>query len=262
MSDDLGVAIVIILGTVVPMSVLLYGTYWALSFRRALIGRIYRSHALWLGVICVLLMFNAFFNSSSNAIISEVGAPVLFLIFPILFAFIDSSVRVARRSDPLLRSNLRWEKLRQVIWADIAALEALIVLSTFSSAGNSDLANILWVIFASFPFITGGPALLIAARRSGDLVLRGSLKWIGVTLLFGILSVVVSSILSSIPSISTFDYYYSYPALILGAIRIGTAYSLYRSARSLAPISRIPAIEPAMTGVLSAAQSPPPVMPS
>ena len=71
------------------------------------------------------------------------------------------------------------------------------------------------------------------------MVLRGSLKWLGVLFL---LLVVVGSVISAVVSafdISQYDQYYSYPAIAGGIDSIISAYALYRSARSLAPINRL-----------------------
>jgi hypothetical protein len=245
MSDSLGFALAIIFSFIVPGAIMLYAAYWAFSIRRSLVGRVYRSHALWLGALSILVVVQRTGNNSTNPIFNLVGAISLFILFPVLFAFIDTTVRVARRSDPLLRGILQWEKLRIVAWVDIVGLEAVIIATIVSPAfGNSDLGNILWTILAAFPFVVGGPALLIGAKRSRDLVLRRSLKWLGVALLNALIGMVVEDILSSLPNISLTDFYYSYPALPGAALSIVGGYALYRSARSLAPINRLQAIEP------------------
>jgi hypothetical protein len=255
MSDSLGFALVVVFGSIVSPAIALYAAYWAFSIRRALVGRIYRNHALWLGAVCVLFAVVGFGTNSLNPIINAIAGISLFVVFPVLFAFIDTTVRVARRSDPLLRGILRWEKLRMVVWAELAVLEAFFVFSVVVPvAGSSDLGNLLWAILASFPFATGGPALLIGARRSRDVVLRQSMKWMGVALLTLIVSLVQSSILSIIPGISPYDAVYSYPALPGAAITIVGVYALYRSARSLAPINRLQAVELETTPILSTAE--------
>ena len=70
-------------------------------------------------------------------------------------------------------------------------------------------------------------------------MLSGSTRWIGVALLFVIVSLVASTIVSSLPGVSQFDLYYSYYAVPGGAISCASAYALYRSARSLAPMNHI-----------------------
>jgi hypothetical protein len=245
MSDSLGFVFAIIFNVAVPPAITLYAAYWALSIRRALVGRIYRNHALWLGTLCILLTVGHAGNTSTNSIINLAGGISFIILFPVLFAFIDTTVRVARRSDPLLRTILRWEKLRIVIWADLVGLEAVIIATIANQAfGSSDLGNLLWTILIFFPFIAGGSALLIGARRSGDAVLRRSVKWLGAALLLAIVNMLVTSIVSNIPSVSQFDFDYSYPALPGAAATIVSYYALYRSARSLASLNRITSLEP------------------
>jgi hypothetical protein len=96
-----------------------------------------------------------------------------------------------------------------------------------------------------FPFVVGGSALLIGAKRSGDSVLRGSLKWLGLVLVLVFVNMLVSLVVINIPGVSQFDSTYSYPALPGAAVGIVSAFALYRSAYSLAPINRLQAIEAA-----------------
>jgi hypothetical protein len=246
MSDNLGFALAIVFAFMVPAAMTSYAAYWAFSIRRSLVGRVYRNHALWLGTLCALVVAQNLSNNSINSILNIVNEIGIFIIFPVLFAFIDTSVRVARRSDPLLRSVLRWEKLRVVVWADLVALEVLLIASVANQPfAYSDLGNLLWYILVLPPFIVGGSALLIGAKRSGDSVLRGSLKWLGVVLVLVFVNMLVSLVVSNIPDVSQFDSAYSYPALPGAAIGIVSAYAFYRSAHSLAPINRLQAIEPA-----------------
>jgi hypothetical protein len=238
MSDSLGFALAILFAEIVPAAIGIYAAYWAFAIRRALAGRIYRNHALWLGVVCILGALSDFLTYSNNAIILVIITVFYIVFFAVIFAFVDSTVRVARRSDPLLRSILHWETLRIVVWC---------VIGVFAVVSVYSIVNPSFVVVASFlisiPFIAGAPALLIGARRSRDPVLRESLKWLGVTVLFGIGLSVVSVIEGGVLGISTFDAAYSYPALPGGAFLIMIGYSLYRCARSLAPTNRLPRVE-------------------
>ncbi|HMD78879.1 MAG TPA: hypothetical protein VKF39_02730, partial [Nitrososphaerales archaeon] len=236
-------------------AIYLFAAYWAFSIRHSLVGRVYRNHALWLGVLCVLVAVQRVGNNSIDPTLNAIGGFTLLILFPVVFAFIDTTVRVARRSDPLLRSILHWESVRFLLWADLAALEAVIILTIVSpSFGNSDLGNILWTVLVFPVFIVGGSALLIGATRSGDPVLRRSLKWIGVVLFVAVLNMLVTSIIINLPNISPADFYYSYPALPDGAVSIVGAYAFYRSARSLAPINRLQAAEPETMPIPSTAE--------
>jgi hypothetical protein len=74
-------------------------------------------------------------------------------------------------------------------------------------------------------------------------VLRGSLKWFGVVLLAFLFNALLSFTEMFIFNISQYDASYSYPALAFVPGAVLGAYALYRSARSLAPMSRLPPVE-------------------
>jgi hypothetical protein len=89
-------------------------------------------------------------------------------------------------------------------------------------------------------FGASAAALVIGTRRSADPVLKMSLKWLGLALIFYVLSFVINPIVGlTIPTLTQFEFFYSYYALPSGVVGIVSAYCLYRSARSLAPIGRI-----------------------
>ena|SRR2546422_9258026 len=116
-SNTFGSGIEQIVAEVVIGAIFAYGAYWAFAIRRALASRDYRRQALWLGVNCIfwiaLFPDKNIFNNVYNAL--AVGFYYSFLPL-LLFAWIDASVRVARRSDPLLRNTLHWNKLRWLTW--------------------------------------------------------------------------------------------------------------------------------------------------
>src|SRR2546427_6227649 len=110
MSDNLGIALTAAFG-IVSAGIALYAAYWAFAIRRALAGPLYRNFALSLGVVCVIFGLAVFglvnLLPSVGSTISEVENNIIyFTIISVIFAFMDSAIRVARRSDPLLRSIL------------------------------------------------------------------------------------------------------------------------------------------------------------
>ena len=242
MANDVALAVAIVLAEILPAGIALYGTYWSFNIRRALVVRIYRNHALWLGIVGILVAMASFLTYTNNPVINTSFSIFYGFLFGALFAFIDSTVRIGRRSDPLFRSVLHWEKLRVPLWIDIGALEILFILGAVPSLApytNTFAGNILWTALATIPLIVGGSAVLICGRRSGDLVLKQSLKWVGAALLFAVVLLVFQTIVSGIPGVDQFDLYYSYLALPGGLISILISYSTYRSARSLAPVNRL-----------------------
>jgi hypothetical protein len=242
MSDNTGLFLAIVFGDLVPAAIGLYAAYWAFSIRRALAGRVYRNHALWLGAVCIVWEVGLPLNSiSSNSMIINLALNLgLFFELAFVFAFIDSIIPVARRSDPLLRGILRWEKLRYVLWGDLGLAAIYLVLAAVDPLSeNSGLGGAIGFPLFLLPFIAGGPVVIIAAGRSKDHVLRGSLKWFGVVLLAFLFNALISFIEMFLFNISQYDASFSYPALAFVPGAILGAYALYRSARSLAPMNRL-----------------------
>jgi hypothetical protein len=223
-----------------------YAGYWALSIRRALVGRFYRNHALWLGVVCIVLEVGRPLDniSTDNVPISLVLNLFLAMSLAVFFAFIDSMVPVVRRSDPLLRSILRWNKVRIALWADLCLATVYLVLSAVDPAPtDSGIGGAIGFPLFLLPFIVGAPALLIGAGRSRDPVLRASLKWFGGFLLLFLVSALLSFVELEVLGINANDATYSFPALVFVPANVAGAYCLYRSAKSLAPIGRLTAVE-------------------
>jgi hypothetical protein len=236
MSGSLGPAL-LILTEVVDSAAIIYAAYWGFAIRRALVGRIYRNQALWLGVLSILLFLTVFVPAptTSDAVIIVLSDLPIVAFTLAFFAFVDSTVPVARRSDPRLRNILHWDKIRFVAWGVLVLVEMLGVYSDImtENTGSNDVVG-LFVLA-----VIGAPPMFIAASRSMDRSLRGSLKWLGLTLLFflGILLVAVGE--------SAADFSDStYSSVPYGVVLLFIAYALYKSTRSLAPINRLPAIEP------------------
>lgn len=98
-------------------------------------------------------------------------------------------------------------------------------------------------------FLFGAPPMLIGARRSRDPNLRGGLKWFGLALL-SFIGILLVAVVESALDFSTYDT----SAIPYGAVLILIGYALYRSARSLAPINRLQALEPVTVSSTDAAK--------
>jgi hypothetical protein len=252
MSDSVGLVSAVAIAEVIPAAIYLYAAYWAFGVRRALGGKLYRSHALWLGVVGVVGASYGFLTYSTNLILQEAIAVYVSALFLFVFAFIDATMPVLRRSDPLLRSILRWDRLRIPLWCGVALAAVLTYLSYLyyynSSVGLTPtnpvigfIESVGWSIPASVAFGISAAALVIGTRRSADPVLKTSLKWLGLVLILFVLSFLVTTIEGFIlpPTVTQFEFFYSYYVLPSGLVGIASAYCLYRSARSLAPLNRI-----------------------
>jgi hypothetical protein len=226
---------------VVVGAIFAYGAYWAFAIRRALASRDYRRQALWLGVVCLywIALFpdkNIFNNTYNNL---AVGFYYSFLPV-LLFVWIDASVRVARRSDPLLRNTLHWNTLRLLIWAVIALATFLTIILNFENilTGNPPSGIFIlpfWVAPVA-TLISGSPAILLSAIRSRDTTFRRSLKWFGMFIVVFLIGLVLSVLAFLISS----DTAHGIISVVRDFIFAPAAYCLYRSARSLAPMDRLP----------------------
>jgi hypothetical protein len=247
MSSEFELVLVILLAEAVPSAVFLYASYWAFVIRRPLVSRMYRRQATWIGVLAAALAIFVFVTYSTNPLVTDLINVLAALLFALVFAYIDSSIPVIRRSDPLLRDILHWGTLRYFLWFDVGLLGffnvAPGIIPSLSVGVTGYVFGVIgWLTSAFILFGLSGIAIFVGARRSGDIVLRSSLKWIGALLLVTILSFVVDTSEAALVtnlSYSTYDYFYSYAALPGGAVYVVMGYCLYRAIRALAPIGKI-----------------------
>jgi nitrogen fixation-related uncharacterized protein len=246
MPDSLG-PVLATLSYIAMAAVGLYVVYWAFSIRRRLIGRIYRDHALWLGTLGLVVAIPAVPFSTNNFLVNAFVA--IYALSPwqalVVFAFIDSTVPVLRRSDPLLRNILMWRRSRIGLWC---LLLSCYVLDTGLSIYGTErsYADIITAVSIFLVLIIGAFALWTGVRRSRDPVLRESVKWLGVALLFLLALAPIFVIENVILGFSVYYATYSYGVIPWNTVLCLVGYAFYRSARSLAPLNRLPPIEPAI----------------
>jgi hypothetical protein len=240
LSDSLGPALATLADIAVAVAIF-YAAYWAFAIRRALVGRNYRNQALWLGVLNILFILVVITPTpAGNGLAADVlnNGPTVALTLG-FFALVDSTVPIARRSDPLLRNIVHWEKVRVVAWAVLVLVEILTAYAEIES-NNTSSATVAGLVVVA---LIGAPPMLIGARRSMDPNLRGSLKWFGLSLLF-FLGIILVGVVETRLGLSTYYTTSSYGEIPYAAVLILVAYALYRSIRSLEPINRLPAPEP------------------
>ena len=169
-----------------------------------------------------------------------------------IFAWVDTSALIARRSDPMLRDSIHWSKLRRPLWFllpvdyAIALLYSIyFILSGGSlSAPSPPVEILLLTIFITAPFAFGAVLLPLSSKRSGDLIFRRHLRWFGLlaftVLLLGLL---YGSVLSAGEGIGFLDLSQAllrqpYLNLAFYGILVLAAALLVKTAGSLAPINR------------------------
>jgi hypothetical protein len=167
-----------------------YSAYWALTIRKALMSYLYRRQALWVGGVAIYFVAQsafvalAIFYNATGFYVNLLAAAFIAVGTAATFVWIDSTVLVARRSDPLQRDTLRWSKLRYFIGITQAVgnffnilFNVILANSTTSSydlLGAPPLLGFIGTIL-----LLGAIALLLSARRSGDMTLKRHLKWFG-----------------------------------------------------------------------------------
>ncbi len=173
MSSELGQALAATVYIAVAVA-FLYGTYWALAIREALAGRIYRNHALWLGAFSIVVLVAV---EPLAALVSSPSNPMIFVLsfFPVslatlvAFAFGDSTVPVACRSDSRLRELLGWKKARVVTWSALLAILALAfslgAAEGFSTSGTA--FNILFIVPLPILALVGGGGQCCLSQKAG-----------------------------------------------------------------------------------------------
>ncbi len=210
----------------------LYAAFWAFSIWRRLSVRLYRNQAFGIGIVAAsfaLLDLDQFTPVVTGAEAGGSESPfstsfflILFLVFVVLFYWIDASILAARRADPLLRDTLYWRRLRFVFWVILVGSAVVSILLQM---------QFLFLIVLFIVPISGAVFLPIAASRSGDASLRRQLKWFGA---FVLLLLVVSILAGS--SGQGANVYIV--AATLGGI-YAADYCLYKSAKSLVPLNRL-----------------------
>jgi hypothetical protein len=238
----LNVDVVSIVGLSVVSGIFAYAAFWSFNIRTGLAVPLYRNQAAGLGLVILeagfISLYVLFFPNN------QLFIPIVWIVDFGIFYWINASMLAARRTDPLLRDTFHWRKLRFVILSlaalGIIATTGFLFLTDNFGAGivnyNPNAPSFyLTLLFspAFFIFIPAGVVLAIAAFRSGDLAFRRHLLWFG---LFAIISLG-----PEILGIFTADR--ETHIIIVAIFAPVYGYCLYRSARALVPLNKIPSME-------------------
>ncbi len=221
-----------------------YSAYWALTIRKVLMSYLYRRQALWVGGVATYFVAqsafvaSAIFYNATGFYANLLAAAFIAVGTAATFVWIDSTVLVARRSDPLQRDTLHWSKLRYFIGITQAVGNFFNILfnvifasssgSSYQLLGYPPLLGYIGTIL-----LLGAVALLVSARRSGDMTLRRHLKWFGL----GAGLLWVTGQLGS-PWAKVGGDSILLPIITYSLFAIA-AYCFYRSAKSLVPLGRL-----------------------
>jgi hypothetical protein len=210
----------------------LYSAYWSFIIRRALVTSLYRRQAFWVGGMGVYFVILSAFLAIALSLelsalsINILGGLIISSGFILIFLWIDSTIRIARRSDPLFRDTLRWSRLRYLFWF-VTVGGAVGAVFTSINSGFSTVAPFGGTLFF------GAIGLLLSAKRSGDSTLRRHLTWTGLCIFLLWLGSQITQPLSHYIADPFLVQSLTYPAVAAGA------YCLYKSAKSLVPLAHL-----------------------
>lgn len=238
-----------VVGILAFVAAFAYAGYWGLAVRRGLVVPQYRNQALaasFPGLYNVLLSFVTGalpVSQGSERWAIVVSGLVDFGLLLVLLYWVNATVSIARRSDPLERDTFRFSAVRY-IWALllIAPAAFLVVYNpialVYTVASPLDplslfLADSLFLVL--YPF--GAAILFVSASRSRDRTLRNHVRWFAAALAFYILVFAGGSVWRA-----TGGFASGPEALLIDVFFLGgqfiVAYCFYRSAKSLAPITK------------------------
>jgi hypothetical protein len=239
-----------ILFLIVTVPMFSYAIYWAFDIRRALVVRLYRRQALGIGIVVLAIwatlgIFVGLPSSISLQLSTAVSNLAFYLLFFVLFYWIDASILASRRSDPLLRDPLYWSKVRIPIWgANILTWGTILLLIAYSEftndvsllneLNNGTFSNPILAVAYNFPFVVllcGVIYLPAIAIRSGkwDRALRRHFIWFAPS---SALLMFFFFIAGSLPVTPVGLVAFYFLILLIG-------FTLYRSAKALVPLNRL-----------------------
>ncbi|MDA4130240.1 MAG: hypothetical protein OK457_05680 [Thaumarchaeota archaeon] len=219
----------------------------AAQIGKALVGQIYRRRAFWIIAMGVFLFFGTLvnfpepFNSVAGDYVLIAGLPLSHIsfafIFPVIFAFVDSTVLAALELDFFHRDTLRWKKFRKPSYLAPLVLFLGIILFAYYKSAPTWFGYVFFPTFFALFLVYGYSVvtLFVAGHRTPDKTIKKHVRLVGLTLAFITLSLLSDFRLSS----TTSDLEYSILKLVNDFLAVIIPYLLYRAVMSLSPTSRI-----------------------
>jgi hypothetical protein len=232
MSSDLGTLFLAVSAAVVVLFV--FGAYWGLRVRGVLLDRLYRSRAAWVTMVAVVFALLVISNlaigeyAPTNWYLSLLQFLLQYSGAAFVFAAVDSTIRVAIRTDPLQRDTLHWRTVRKILWTVVVVTilwgvyQVLALRVNFYTSPGGPQGVLIYGPFGNlFALI----ALIVARSRSKDYALRLHMKWFS---LFTLVLLVASQDLL---------YRYEEAHLAVSSLLVLGGFFLYLAAKSLVPVT-------------------------
>jgi hypothetical protein len=214
--------------------IFLLAAYRSFAVGDALAGTLYRRRALWTGGVALVVgwyaLQQAFLEYLLPAPTTFVPSLYQYLYYFVLvlvgsiviFAWIDSTIRVALDLDFLHRDALRWKGLRKYVWA------LIIVGSVGGGLATSNLQFIIFGILYAILFAYFAGVLIRSGQRVHQTTMKAYSRWLGLILL---------SLIFEIGTGTAIGFNVNFPLIL-------AAYCMYRAATSLSKSRRMAAASP------------------
>ena len=219
----------------VGIGIFLFAAYRAFTIGKILVGGAYRNRAFWTGgtSIALILLTIASALPASNPL----GSAAFVLIFVVLLAFVDSSIKVTQDTDFFHRSPLGWQRLRKPLYIIITPLLVVGALTLGFAPPSSILAFVgilLWFGAGGGALSLSAAAMVVGARRTSDRSMRRFVRMLGLAIICMVLFFTVwipfSPFSATLQDLGSLLSEFFIPA---------AAYFLYLAAMSLSLVGRI-----------------------
>ena len=243
MSIDIA-SLISLAGLLVVLGLLLFSTFRGISIGRAMVDSVYKKRAFWMaastGFLFAALATTNFLPQSAVGSIGPqfVVAPLYYVAFLTIFAFVDRSILATMEEDFFHRDTLSWREVRRPLFS------AWLVFGFYSTVIYNWYQSIyavtpVWmgvidffsnaIVFAGLGYL--GAALMVGARRTPDRTMKKFVRDFGLFLI----SFAIGAILGSI---GPFDF--GWIVQLAGSAFLAIAFfCLYLTVMSLSPLGKI-----------------------
>jgi hypothetical protein len=220
---------------IVAIGIFLFAAYRAFAIGRLLVSGAYRNRAFWTGgtLIALILLTIASSLPASNPL----GSAAFVLIFVVLLAFVDSSIKVTQDTDFFHRSPLGWQRLRKPLYIIIIPLLVVGALTIGLAPPNSNLTFVgvvLWFGAGGAALSLSAAAMVVGAKRTSDRSMRRFVRMLGLAIICMVLFFTVwipfSPFSATVQDLGSLFSEFFIPL---------AAYFLYLAVMSLSPVGRI-----------------------
>jgi hypothetical protein len=213
---------------VIGIVIYLFAVFRAITIGRALVNRIYRDRAYFVGALIVFLLAQSFVPDNLVFLGFYLYQVTYFALAFFIIVLIDNTILVGLDMDFFHRNTLRWRQTRLVVYPIfiIVVVSLLFALSGYLPVSHS--GGILVIGSFVFIFTYAAATLVVTAHRTPDRPMRKFLMYAGVLIVGFLVSTLINNY-TNIDAVDVFDD-------LLG---VGLAYVNYLMVMSLSPMSKI-----------------------